>query len=336
MPYGLKLGAYHTLDVWNMMLLRGWSISPAPVNRYTLKIPGADGQYDLTKSLTGRVTYGNRTGTFTFKCIAPREQWDQIYHDFLNTVNGQTLDIVTDTDPGHYYTGFISVGDMVAIKNDAFRVKVTAYMEPFKWEQSIAEYTLNLAGLNTTEEAAITVGENVSQNPWNTDLRYGTQSIPIFDFSLFSAIKLTWTGASGTLAVIQFVDGAGNYYQEKVSHSVGELTVTTATLKENGVEPSTIWRILVSFGTDVTVTGQTIAAKMDVASGERCKDVVVEVPEGVDLMAFEGKQYELVGGLNSAAQLELKKGINTILFMSSTAYLPSEGMIKLRLRRGWQ
>ena len=234
MHYGVKFGDYHTLTDWGLYLLRGWTISPAPENRYTVSVPGADGQHDLTKSLTGRVTYGNRTAKMTFKSDAPRDSWEAIYHNIINAVNGETLDIVFDTDPEYYYTGFVKVGELIAINNNSFKVKFTIDLEPFKWEDNLTQVGFSLAEKATSTLVKITEGENVSKQYWNTDFRFGTKEIPTYDFSNFTELILTWEKGLGTIAHIQFVDGNGMILGYSVAHSVGTLPLLVSDLTDAG------------------------------------------------------------------------------------------------------
>lgn len=334
MHYGVKIGNYHTLTDWGLYLLRGWTISPAPENRYTVSIPGADGQHDLTKSLTGRVTYGNRTAKLTFKGDAPRDSWQAIYHDIVNSVNGETLEIIFDTEPEYYYTGFVSVGELVAIDNHSFKIKFTIDLEPFKWENKLTEVSLSLDGTVRTTFVEITSGVNVTPDAFNTDIRYGTQQIPTYDFSDFSELLLTWEKASESKTTdISLVDGNGLEVAYSVTYGTYELTIIMAELTDIGFDPSTIWRIKISNGINVLVNGKTTLTILEVESGERNSSMVISVPYGEAAVVFEGVKYSLNKGANSCPEIELKKGKNELLFSFSS--VPESGEIYAAYRKGW-
>lgn len=343
MHYGVKIGNYHSLTDWGLYLLRGWTISPAPENRYTVAIPGADGQHDLTKSLTGRVTYGNRTAKLTFKGDAPRDSWQAIYHDIVNSVNGETLDIIFDTEPEYYYTGFVSVGELVAIDNHSFKIKFTIDLEPFKWENKLTEASVFFRGtasdsvvedIPVISVIEITNGINVSKNSWDTDLRYGTQAIPTYDFTDFSELLLTWEKASESQTTdISFVDGNGLEVAYSVTYGTYELTIIMAELIDIGFDPSTIWRIKISNGINVFVNGKTNLMVLEVESGERNSPLIISVPAGDAAVQFDGVKYSLEEGLNSCPEIELKKGKNKLLFSFSS--IPESGEIYAAYRKGW-
>lgn len=338
MLYGIKIGDYHTLTDWGLYLLRGWKIPPASENRYKVQVPGADGYTDLTESLTGRVTYANRKADFTLKSDAPRMAWYSLYHEVVNAVHGKTLDIIIDTDPEYTMRGFVTVGQLISEKRSFFTVKITVDLEPFKWENSLTECSLSLEDVEPAAGVTVTEGDNVSKQYWNTDMRFGTQEFPTYDFSIFSVIRLTWTGVLGNMAYINLVDGNGNAETIPVPQTIGGTAfyqIDVVGLVEAGIDPSTMWRILVTHGKNVKITGWTISANIEVQGGERSADMVIDVPDGIDIVVFEGTKHELTTGLNAVPAIELKRGSNMLLFMSSETYLPTEGEINVSYRKGW-
>ena len=337
MLYGIKAGDKHSLTDWSMYLMRGWGISPASENRYQVKVPGADGYKDLTKALTGRVTYSKRTGTFPFKCSAEREAREAIYHEVMQSWHGKTLDIVTDAEPGYYYTGFMTVGAMTHLDH-GFKCTVKADMEPFKWEVEKEHLKCDISAQSYFEIVPVTGGENVSKQSWNTDLRFGTEAIPMHDFSLYSSVKIAVKHTSQWASpVLQFEDGNGKAYNATNPITGGGITqwnVGISDLENAGLDPKTIWRVLASRGNIISFTGMAAGVTLEATGGIRNRELVITAPvEGVSVF-FSGKEYPLELGENLVTGFELLEGENVLRFKSENVPTATSEVI-VEYRRGW-
>lgn len=120
---GVNFGGKHTYWDWGLILSEAPVVSPPKPKEKLVDVLGADGQLDLTESLTGKVQYEMRDITCQFTMMCSRERWPDMYSEILNHLHGKALEITLDNDQDHYYTG---------------RAKVS------KWEpgQTVAELTI--------------------------------------------------------------------------------------------------------------------------------------------------------------------------------------------------
>ena len=109
---------------YNMVLLDGYTLSPPEPKTTTVEVPGRDGYIDLTESLTGDVTYSNRSMTFTF-LIVDLEQFEVVKTQISNALHGRKFNFEMTMDPGYTYTG---------------RFKITSYTHTATWNHGICGY----------------------------------------------------------------------------------------------------------------------------------------------------------------------------------------------------
>lgn len=140
---GVKIGDYHTLDDWGLLLLSVDIPYPEPKTR-RVELLGGDGSIDLTDALGG-VKYNNRTVGFEFVLIDKRPQiWLEKTSMIRNYCHGKKMKVVLDTDPSHYWEGrlFVTstkedqVHSAVKIEVDAFPYKydVLSSKDPWLWD----------------------------------------------------------------------------------------------------------------------------------------------------------------------------------------------------------
>lgn len=109
---------------YNMVLLDGYTLSPPEPKTTTVEIPGRDGVLDLTESLIGDVSYGNRSMTFTF-LIVDLEQFEVVKTQVSNALHGRKFNFEMTMDPGYTYTG---------------RFKIKSYTHMATWSHGICGY----------------------------------------------------------------------------------------------------------------------------------------------------------------------------------------------------
>lgn len=109
---------------YNMVLLDGYTLSPPEPKTTTVEIPGRDGVLDLTESLIGDVSYGNRSMTFTF-LIVDLEQFEVVKTQVSNALHGRKFNFEMTMDPGYTYTG---------------RFKITSYTHMATWNHGICGF----------------------------------------------------------------------------------------------------------------------------------------------------------------------------------------------------
>lgn len=137
--HSLTIGAKNTWDDWHLVPSSRPLVNPPTVKTHYVTVPGKDGVLDLSESLSDRVVYGNRTGTWEFYVInsgqlvfnSDYEEWFQRYTIIMDYLHGKELKLILDDDPAFYYTGRFSVNSWTS--NPGNSVIIISYnLGPYK------------------------------------------------------------------------------------------------------------------------------------------------------------------------------------------------------------
>lgn len=121
----------HSFRTFGLLPAKKPVISPAKPKINIVSLEGASTSIDFTESLTGRVEYSRRQGTFRYVTFAPRKYWDDILKDVSNALNGKRKWVFLDETPDWFYDGRMTVGNP-EYENDKMYITVTGDFEPFK------------------------------------------------------------------------------------------------------------------------------------------------------------------------------------------------------------
>lgn len=102
---GVTFGSKHTYKDWGLILREHPVVSPPKPKTKLVDVLGAHGSLDMTTKLTGQVLYEMREITCELTVIGNREEWEQVYSEILNYLQGQLMDITLDHDPDYIWTG---------------------------------------------------------------------------------------------------------------------------------------------------------------------------------------------------------------------------------------
>jgi hypothetical protein len=112
------------------------SIVPPKAKKTIIEIPGSNNRIDLTESLSGDVTYENRTGSIEFIVLNDRPDnvhWYDIYNDIMNTIHGRRVKFSLEEEPDWYYQGRVEVNEWKTNK-DYSRITLDYDVGPFKYK----------------------------------------------------------------------------------------------------------------------------------------------------------------------------------------------------------
>ncbi len=129
--YCVTFGDKHSYRDWGLILKSRPVISPPIPKTLYVDVPEADGNLDLTESLSGEVKFENRKITCEFNVIEARKRWSTLYSTILNYLQGQKIRVVFDEDPNHYYYGRFTVDDWDSDKKTSILI-ITGEVEPYK------------------------------------------------------------------------------------------------------------------------------------------------------------------------------------------------------------
>lgn len=130
---GILFGNKHSYDDWGLILKSRPVISPPEPKTNYIDIPEADGQLDLTESLSGEVRFNNRDITFEFNVIDARQRWSSLYSEIANYLHGQKLKIIFDEDPYYYYMGRFKIDEWESDKRTSV-LTITGSCDPYKYD----------------------------------------------------------------------------------------------------------------------------------------------------------------------------------------------------------
>lgn len=131
---GVTFGTYHSFRDWGLMPTKLPVVSPPEPKLKMVEVPGSNMVLDLTESLAGAVTYGQRELVCEFVTVENRSVWAALHSKIMNAIHGKRLNIVLDNDPDYYWTGRVTVGEFVPDKKTA-TMTIKATVEPFKHER---------------------------------------------------------------------------------------------------------------------------------------------------------------------------------------------------------
>ena len=175
----------NTWEDWHLLPIEKPVFAPPEPKSTLIDVPGGNGVLDLSEALTGYPTYGNRTGSFTFRVIqytpfSARRPWSDVYSEIANYLHGQKRIAILHDDPQWFYEGRFKVESWtpadtwseITIGYDVgpFKWSVQGYGEPWMWdptdfslpaipgnELTATESTLTVPGKTPAGEAKIIV-----------------------------------------------------------------------------------------------------------------------------------------------------------------------------------
>lgn len=109
MARGTDFGGVHSSRDLHL-IQQAVDVKPATPKINLIDVPGADGSVDLTERPAGRITYNDRTITWTY-ALYPGDDWHRKHRQVSNALNGRRCKITLDGDPDYYYEGRLSVSD---------------------------------------------------------------------------------------------------------------------------------------------------------------------------------------------------------------------------------
>lgn len=145
---GIKFDSYHSYDDLGL-ILSSKTIGKAEPKTELIEVPGSDAPLDFTEFF-GDVKYKNRPLSFTFSVLPIDGGPAGKYSEIMNKLNGRKMKIIDDEDPGFWYYGRVSVGDLEKDKNIA-TIPVECDCEPYKYKLEKTVKQVSVAGSTTVQ-----------------------------------------------------------------------------------------------------------------------------------------------------------------------------------------
>ena len=122
--------------------------NPTPQS-YLVEVPGRNGLVNLTKGLTGNVTYSNRSLRFQYLASGTYEEVEETI-DLFNSLHGETFKVIDDDTPEYYYEGEATV--KVAHKGILTTITLELNANPFRERLDLTNMTM---ALSTTDKTLV-------------------------------------------------------------------------------------------------------------------------------------------------------------------------------------
>lgn len=202
----------HTGDDLDLVQEKKTIEKPA-IQSHTVQVPGRNGLLNLTKGLTGKVTYYNRTLSFQYFGSGDREHLLEL-EDFMSKYHGQTIRIIDDDRPGHYYEGEASVSTV--LNHGYITITLTVDAQPFRLKteptiltRTISDATIKVYLENESIEAipTITVTGNITLVLNGAEVSLGTGTYALESIVLLAGVNVVTVSGSGTV-IFEYQEGA--------------------------------------------------------------------------------------------------------------------------------
>ena len=179
----------HTGDDLDLVQEKKEIGKPTPQS-FTVQVPGRNGLLNLTKGLTGKVTYYNRPLSFQYFGTGDRERL--LYLDaYMSRFHGETIRIIDDDYPGHYYEGEAKIETTFAPSGNYITIKLTVDAQPFRLKLNPTVYSRSVSGtaeirlynesIQAIPEITLSAAMTVEFGSVGYTLEAGTYSIESFE-----------------------------------------------------------------------------------------------------------------------------------------------------------
>jgi hypothetical protein len=204
------LDKFNTWYDWRLLLTAKDVTPPEPKTNY-IKLDGISGSLDLSESLTGEITYEDRTVTASFwTSEGTFKERASLLNKIVSSLHGKKIKIIEPDDPDHYFLGRVKVKSLSNILPYA-TFKIEAICEPWRYSvddsvrtidvnsQLTTNAVINNNGVKTLSPVITVVGSvDLTYNGNKISLTQGTYKIP--DIRLYQGVNMI--GVSGYGSVI--------------------------------------------------------------------------------------------------------------------------------------
>lgn len=187
-------------------------IGKPKVQSYTVEVPGRNGLLNLTKGLTGKVTYSNRSIKCQYFGTGPRARLLEL-DALLSRYHGETIRIIDDDYPGYYYEGEASVSTV--FNSNYITVTLIVDAQPFRLKNNPTVYSQKIAGaveisldnesIDAIPTITVTAETSIIFNGVSVNLSAGTYIIE--DFVLHRGVNTFEVSGAGTIT-FEYQEGA--------------------------------------------------------------------------------------------------------------------------------
>ena len=141
----IYFGNKNSYDDFGLILMPKERPFPSPKTNY-VSIEGADGDLDLTTSLTGDVKYGNISYSLDFYLEDKRKDWEETLLKLSTYLHGKKMNLIFSEDPDWYYVGRFTLNPLTSDKNIGL-LSIDCILEPYRLKKD--ETVKSITGTGT-------------------------------------------------------------------------------------------------------------------------------------------------------------------------------------------
>lgn len=203
------LDKFNTWYDWRLILTEKDVTPPEPKTNY-VEIDGMSGTIDLSESLTGEVTYNDRTVVATFWTDkGSRIDRERLLREIRIALHGKKVKIIEPDDPDHYFYGRVAI---TSVNNILPYVEFTieCMCEPWRYalndsvrrvdvnSQTVTDVIIHNNGVKSLcPEITVTGSVNIIYNGVKTSLKTGFYKIP--DIRLNQGVNVIGVSGKGSV-----------------------------------------------------------------------------------------------------------------------------------------
>jgi hypothetical protein len=199
---------FNTFSDWRLVLTAK-SVTPPQAKTNYVSIDGMSGTLDLSESLTGEITYNDRTVTASFLITEGTfKDRNKLIREIVSKLHGKKVKIIEPDDTEHYFYGRVTVKN---INNDKAygKIDLEAVCDPWRYsindsvrrielDNQTVEVVINNNGVKTLyPEITVTGSVNLKFKGGRVALTDG--SYKISDLRLYSGVNIIEVSGSGAI-----------------------------------------------------------------------------------------------------------------------------------------
>lgn len=186
---------YFILDKFNTwydwrLILTGKDVTPPEPKTNYVNIDGMSGSLDLSESLTGEITYEDRTVSASFwTCEGTYKERERLLRKIISYLHGKKIKIIEPDDPDHYFYGRLKIKSKKNVLSYA-EFTIEAICEPWRYAINdtkrrvevnsaiVTEVVIHNNGVKTLRPVITVTGSvDITYNGVKTTLTDGTYQI---------------------------------------------------------------------------------------------------------------------------------------------------------------
>ena len=199
---------FNTFLDWRL-ILTAKSVTPPQAKTKYVSIDGMSGTLDLSESLTGEITYDDRTVSASFILTEGSfNERNRLLREIVNRLHGKKVKLIEPDDPNHYFLGRVTVTDL---RNTLpyGEISLEAVCDPWRYsvndivrrveinDQTKAIVITNNGAKTLSPEITVSGSVNITFNNGNVSLTDGTYKIS--DLKLYSGANVITVSGGGVV-----------------------------------------------------------------------------------------------------------------------------------------